>query len=255
QDQLLAFIDGLNLAITSSPPLRVVNLAGDPSHWAMITGAVVQTVAQTSMHVLSKTLTDRYLRAANLRLFKPKGLVVRICTTAAMQHLVMRTGNGADLSTLEKMGRGVGTVLINPPKIQASTSGVGDGQKMPLTTQRRLASLEGFALPLNFDVPPPAKAQGVKDTMGSWGVKFDAWRTQRGQDKIEQKRRELVRLESQLQQLDINGATPPSAGPRHRKETSRQRKELGKVEWQVANADLIEHWQSNKVLWVVIINA
>jgi hypothetical protein len=28
QEQLLAFIDGLNLAMTASPPLRVVNLAG-----------------------------------------------------------------------------------------------------------------------------------------------------------------------------------------------------------------------------------
>ncbi|KAJ7288072.1 hypothetical protein C8J57DRAFT_505776 [Mycena rebaudengoi] len=28
QDQLLAFIDGLNLAMTASPPLRVVNVAG-----------------------------------------------------------------------------------------------------------------------------------------------------------------------------------------------------------------------------------
>jgi hypothetical protein len=29
QEQLLAFIDGLNLAITASPPLRVVDFAGE----------------------------------------------------------------------------------------------------------------------------------------------------------------------------------------------------------------------------------
>jgi hypothetical protein len=33
QDELLAFIDGLNLAMTSSPPLRVVDMAGD-SHFS-----------------------------------------------------------------------------------------------------------------------------------------------------------------------------------------------------------------------------
>ncbi|KAJ6585202.1 hypothetical protein B0H19DRAFT_1227703 [Mycena capillaripes] len=332
QDELLAFIDGLNLAMTASPPLRVVNFAGMvigfiPYHWAMIAGAVMQTVAQTGMHVLSKTLTDRYLRAANLRLFKPKGLAVRLCTTAAMQHLVMRTGNGGGPSTLDKIGRGVGTVLLHapipfssrivraiadkPPKVHASISGVGDGQKMPLATQRRLASLEGYALPLNLAVPPPAKAQGVMDTMGSWGVAFDAWRTGRNQNRIEQRRRELERLDSQLQRLGYNrdggppipmGAGPSGyggqpgygvAGPsgygaqspplgaaelyvmgrRERKDLRRaarrsRKRERGpgligsllgpkesRLERRVANADLIEHWQSDKVLWVVIMNA
>ncbi|KAJ7172551.1 hypothetical protein C8R46DRAFT_1216361 [Mycena filopes] len=230
QDQLLQFIDGLNLAITSSPPLRVVNLAGTvigfiPFHWAMIAGTVIQTVAQTGAHILSKTLTDRYLRAANLRLFKPKGLVVRLCTTAAMQHLVMRTGNGVGPSTMTKIGRGVGTVLLHapipfssrivrsiadkPPTVHAGISDVGDGRQMSLAAQRRLASLEGYALPLQLDVPPPTKAQGVMNTMGTWGVEFDQWRTGRKQDRIERKRRQLKRVNSQLRHLDID----PNGGP------------------------------------------
>ncbi|KAJ7847405.1 hypothetical protein B0H13DRAFT_2675330 [Mycena leptocephala] len=313
QEQLLAFIDGLNLAMTASPPLRVVNFAGKvigfiPYHWAMIAGAVMQTAAQTGMHVLSKTLTDRYLRAANLRLFKPKGLVVRLCTTAAMQHLVMRTGTGAGPSTLDKIGRGVGTVLLHapipftsrivraiadrPPKVHASISAVGDGQKMPLATQRRLASLEGYALPLHLDVPPPAKAQGVMDTMASWGVAFDEWRTGRKQNKIEQRRRELERVEQQLQRLGINphgGAPQPGyggAGPsqgmsygetylmgrRERKDLRRaarraRKRERGpgligsligpkesRLERRVANSDLLEHWASESGLWVVVMN-
>ncbi|KAJ7021599.1 hypothetical protein C8F04DRAFT_1140307 [Mycena alexandri] len=316
QDQLLAFIDGLNLAMTSSPPLRVVNFAG------MVIGFVY--APKTGMHILSKTLTDRYLRAANVRLFKPRGLAVRLCTTAAMQHLVMRTGNGAGPSTMTKIGRGVGT----PPKVHASISDVGDGRKMPLATQRRLASLEGYALHLQLDVPPPAKAQGVMDTMGSWGVAFDQWRDGRKQDKIEQKRRQLERVNSELQRLGINpnggplpqmGGQPGYAQPgsggqgysgqpgyagqayggqpgyggggpsnygggqqpggydamgRHERKDLRRaakrsrRRERGpgligsligpkesKLERRVANADLIEHWKSDKGLWVVIMNA
>ncbi|KAJ7134816.1 hypothetical protein C8R44DRAFT_559696, partial [Mycena epipterygia] len=298
QEQLLAFLDGLNLAMTSSPPLRVVNFAGMvigfvPYHWAMIAGAVLQTAAQTGMHVLSKTLTDRYLRAANLRLFKPRGLSVRLCTTAAMQHLVMRTGNGGGPSTMDKIGRGVGTVLLHvplplssrivraiadkPPKVHASISNVGDGRKMPLSTQRRLATLEGYALPLQLDVPPPAKAQGVMDTMGSWGVSFDSWRTGRKEDKVEQRRRELARIDEQLRKMGMGspGQSQMGAGPsgRERKEMrraarrSRKRErggggllsgligpKEGKLERRVANADLLEHWASDKVLWVVILN-
>ncbi|KAF8171961.1 hypothetical protein K438DRAFT_1981774 [Mycena galopus ATCC 62051] len=350
QDQFLAFIDGLNLAMTASPPLRVAILisfiAGMvigfvPYHWAMIAGAAMQTAAQTGMHVLSKTLTDRYLRAANLRLFKPKGLVVRLCTTAAMQHLVMRNGTGAGPSTMDKIGRGVGTVLLHapipftsrivravadrPPKIPASIGGVGDGQKMPLATQRRLASLEGYALPLNLNVPPPAKAQGVMDRMGSWGVEFDAWRTGRSQNKVEQRRRELERVESQLRRLGIDPRGGPlqmagpsgyaAAGPsgyggqsgyaqpgyggqpgysqpgyggqqqpvgygdmyvmgrRERKDLRRaarraRKRERGpgligsligpkesRLERKVANSDLQEHWATDKVVWLVIMNA
>lgn len=58
----------------------------------MIAGSGVQTGAKSGMRTLSKTITDRYLRAANLRLFKPRGLSVRICTAAAMHHLVRRGG-------------------------------------------------------------------------------------------------------------------------------------------------------------------
>ncbi|KAJ7643964.1 hypothetical protein FB45DRAFT_896529 [Roridomyces roridus] len=237
QDQLLAFIDGLNLAMTASPPLRVVDFAGKiigmvPFHWAMIAGIAMQTAAQTGMHVLSKTLSDRYLRAANLRLFRPRGLSVRICSTAAMQHLVMRAGNGAGPSTIDKIGRGVGTLLLHvplplssrivrsiadrPPKISPSISAVGDGRRLPLATQRRLASLEGYTLPLNLDVPPPAKPQGAMDTIASWGVKYDTYRAGRKENKTEARRSELDRINSLLA-AQRNGmpyyASPQMAGP------------------------------------------
>ncbi|KAJ7442594.1 hypothetical protein FB451DRAFT_1057468 [Mycena latifolia] len=290
QEELLSFIDGLNLCMSASPPLRVVNFAGMvigfvPYHWAMIAGAVMQTVAQTGMHVLSKTLTDRYLREANRRLFKPRGLSVRLCTTAAMQHIVMHKGSGGGPSTLDKIGRGVGTVLLHapipftsrivravadrPPKVPPSISAVGDGRQLPLATQRRLASLHGYSLPLELNVPPPAKAQGVMDTMGSWGVSFDSWRTGRKEGKVEQRRRELARIESQLQRL---GMTPPSGqtpmgSPYGAARRARKREHGGglisgligpkesRLERRVANADLLEHWASDKVLWVVIMNS
>ncbi|KAJ7666304.1 hypothetical protein B0H17DRAFT_870002, partial [Mycena rosella] len=292
QEQLLTFIDGLNLAMTSSPPLRVVNIAGAvigfiPYHWAKIAGAVVQTAAQTGMHILSKTLTDRYLRAANLRLFKPKGLSVRLCTTAAMQHLVMRKGSGAGLSTLDKIGRGIGTVLLyapipfssrivrsiaeKPPKVHASISEVGDGKKLPLATQRRLATLHGYALPLQLDVPPPAKTQGVMDSMASWGVSSDARRTGRKENKnyaMGRRERKELRKAARREQRELRKA----ARREHkelRKAARRSRKQEhgggliseligpkeGKLERRVANADLLEHWASDKALWVVIMNA
>ncbi|KAJ6477860.1 hypothetical protein C8R47DRAFT_1198686 [Mycena vitilis] len=367
QEQLLAFIDGLNCAMTASPPLRVLTLPISgavigfvPYHWAMIAGNAMQLVAEAGMYVLSNTLSDRYLRAANLRLFQPKGLAVRICTTAAMQHLVMRTGSGAGPTILDKIGRGVGSALLRapiplpytsrivraiadkPPKVQASISGIGDGRTMPLSTQRRLAALEGYALTLHLDVPPPAKVKGVMEAMRAWGVALESRRTGKKENKAEKRRMKLARVEEQLQRLGTNpygsphqhiggGASgytsPPAyregAGYRSHTDTSasstsrlgggvsgypespqygrrleygrghfqmsdaelhmmgrRERKELRKaarlrrkqaesgpgligsligptetkLERRVADADLLEHWESDKVLWIVIMS-
>ncbi|KAJ7667997.1 hypothetical protein B0H17DRAFT_1018608 [Mycena rosella] len=225
QEQLLAFIDGLNLAMTASPPLRCVNIVGMaigfvPYHWAMIAGAAIQTAAKTGMRILSKTLTDRYLRAANLRLFKPRGLSVRICTTAAMQHLVLHTPIAAGPSKLKRFGRGVGSVLMRiplplssilvhavadaPPKVPAMEPGAYPRSTKLLATQRRVGALAGHALPLDFDMPKPAKAQGVMDTMGGWGVKFDSWMDGRRQTKAEK-----ARLGLELQQ---RGGQPQASG-------------------------------------------
>ncbi|KAJ7468080.1 hypothetical protein FB451DRAFT_1258017 [Mycena latifolia] len=347
QEQLLAFIDGLNLAMTASPPLRVVNLAGMvigfvPYHWAMIAGVAIQTAAKTGMRVLSKTLTDRYLRAANLRLFKPRGLSVRICTAAAMQHLVLHTPITAPPSKLKRFGRGVGSVLIKvplplasmlvhavadkPPKVPAMVPGAHARSPKLLATQRRVAALAGHALPLDFDVPKPVKAQGVMDTMASWGVKFDSWLDGRKQTKAEANRLELAQIErgEQVQggagrggggllglgvgllrggvaagarglsrglsgrsgQLD-GGRGGERYGEDHHTGGS-QRGLVGLVgqtrlgnrlvggsrssgplalglgsgplgsgtlELQVADADLLEHWQSAKILWVVIMSS
>ncbi len=51
----------------------------------MLAGNLMQTGAQVGMHVMSKTLSDRYLRAANDRIFAPLGLRVRLCKTAALR--------------------------------------------------------------------------------------------------------------------------------------------------------------------------
>ncbi|KAJ7784324.1 hypothetical protein B0H16DRAFT_1259740, partial [Mycena metata] len=253
QDQLLAFIDGLNLAMTSSPPLRVVDLAGMvvgfiPDHWAIIAGTAIRTVAIIGARVLSKTLTERYLRAANLRLFNPKGLSARLCTTAAMQSLVMRTSSGVGPSTMTKIARAVGTLFLELP------FDVGDGQKVPLAVQRRLASLEGYALPLQFDVPPPAKAQGVMDAMRSWALAFDQRRTIKKQNKVEKRRRELEELR-QRKALGHEESHERREEKNAHKAAKRARKQEKKLERRVANADLIEHWQSEKGLWLVILNA
>ncbi|KAJ6518804.1 hypothetical protein C8R45DRAFT_807032 [Mycena sanguinolenta] len=288
QDQLLSFIDGLNLAMTASPPLRVVDLAGlvigfIPHNWAQIGGGLLRIGAGGGTRILNKSVTDRYLRTANLRLFKPKGLVVRICTSAAMRHLVLGSGSDVGSSTMKKLGRGVGTLLLHapipytsrivraiadkPPKVQASIGGGGDRYTVPLSTQRRLAALEGHALPVDFDVPSPAKAEGLKDKMGSWGIALDSRATNKRETKVELRRQRLVRRK------DVKKAMRRAQKRERRAQKAQKRAQKGKrergpkliesligpketkLERKVADADLLEHWASDKVLWFVVMNA
>ncbi|KAF9070171.1 hypothetical protein BDP27DRAFT_1324409 [Rhodocollybia butyracea] len=244
-EMFLSFIDGLNLAIVASPPLRVVNMVGQvigfvPYHWAMIASAAISTSAQVGMRVLSKTLTDRYLRAANLNLFRPRGLSVRLCTTPAMLRLVAPPGSGSaggetskSRETINKIGRGVGTVFLKlplpiigplsariihsladkPPPISASGY-PGDPVNSPIL-MRRLALLEqtfpGATLPVQAqDLPPPIKPKGMMEMMNSWGLKFD----ERRENKAEKKNEERRRAWAQIQAAGVASGEYPYGGDR-----------------------------------------
>ncbi|KAF8162454.1 hypothetical protein K438DRAFT_1942058 [Mycena galopus ATCC 62051] len=236
QEQLLSFIDGLNLAMTASPPLRVVNIVGMAIGFV---GAAIQVGAKTGMRVLSKTLTDRYLRTANLRLFKPRGL------------------------SLTRFGRGVGSVAMKLPIPLASMIVHAVADKPPQVR----AMNPGQA----------AKAQGVMDTMGSWGVKFDSWRDGRTQKKAEDLRLQLEREQRGGSYQSSGGGGAGLGGLRGRlvgggggrfgarDDRYEDRgagaqpggrlnggggvdRRHGSTELQVANADLVEHWQSSNLI-------
>ncbi len=82
----------------------------------MLAGALMQTGARVGMHVMSKTLSDRYLRAANERIFAPLGLRVRLCKTPALRKLVEHPEMGKEEpSKLKKFGQSAGNVILAPP--------------------------------------------------------------------------------------------------------------------------------------------
>ncbi|KAJ4002445.1 hypothetical protein F5050DRAFT_1717559 [Lentinula boryana] len=247
QEMFLSFIDGLNLAIVASPPLRVVNAVGQiigfvPNHWTMVASMIVTTSAQVGMRVLSKSLTDRYLRAANLNLFKPHGLSVRLCTTPAMLRLVAPPGSYSDAdesktrATMNKIGRGVGTIFLKlpipvvapiaariihsladkPPPIAPSpyfNPGSPNQAQSPVL-MRRLALLEhtfpGATLSVQIQgLPPPAKPKGVMEMINTWGLKFD----EKKETKAERKNEERRRARAQIQAAGVaNGEYPYGLG-------------------------------------------
>lgn len=265
----------------------------------MLAGAVMQASAQTAMHILSKTLTDRYLRAANLNLFKPRGLSVRLCTTPAMQQLLTGSSFSKGKKKMDKMGRKVGSVLLRlpitgtiiravaekPPTIAPSSTNVAN-----TVITRRLALVDGIALPLDLNVPPAVKPSGVMDTVNSWGVKLTQFTEGRQEKKAEEKRRALAIRNGQdpgprsgsppgLASLDMSIILERLRTGRMQLQNSigvgRQERRLNgsesrgggsvitairgikdsPLERDVKNADLREHWKSKDVLWIVIMEA
>ncbi|KAI4528489.1 hypothetical protein K525DRAFT_289962 [Schizophyllum commune Loenen D] len=251
--EIPVLIDGLNLAIVDSPPLRVVDLVGNilgfiPLDWAVVASIVLPIGAQLGMFALSKSLTDRYLGAANDRIFRPRGLVARICTTAATQKL-LGLSNGA----LNSVGREVGKLVLKPSMPESLDAGASEEDKTKRRIMRRLWALRGAALPVSLYVPPPAKVEGFANKMQAHGVKFDE-----GVAKDKEKRRAarlqtLAEVEAKLAELEAKDSSKAGFFDRLAAKRAKDRREL--LQRRIANAQLREKWETDEVLWLVIVDA
>ncbi len=146
----------------------------------MLAGALMQTSAQVGMHVMSKTLSDRYLRAANDRIFAPLGLRVRLCKTAALRNLVDHPEAGKpELSKLKKFGQGAGDVILHLPfPIMKKVVRMFMDKPPPIDPRitdpltRRLMGMHGYILPVEHGsaIPPPSNPTRVLDKMNGFAV-------------------------------------------------------------------------------------
>ncbi|KAH8113832.1 hypothetical protein DFH11DRAFT_1704716 [Phellopilus nigrolimitatus] len=292
-DDWLRFIDGLNIAITASPPLRVVNAAGliigfVPYHWAVLAGAGMQVGAQVGIKVLSKTLTDRYMRRANVEYFAPRGLRARICKTAAVRQLVgLDAPPSATASTSSKFmqhaktaGGVAETVALHLPVIRKVYNRLAppvpavDPNAPGDMTSRRLSVLQGYVLPLSFDVPPPAPLEGFMEKASGLGMRLDSWKVNRAAASADRNRHLLAVQEGRATGLP----PPPTRSPgssqnileqawewrgdrRRNKDEGRalRRAEFGrsssKLQTKVEIADRKEWKTTDNLLWVVLVNA
>ncbi|KAI5117050.1 hypothetical protein M0805_007907, partial [Coniferiporia weirii] len=283
-DDWMRFIDGLNLAMTASPPLRVVDVAGMvigfvPHHWAIIAGAAMQTVAQTGIHILAKTLSDRLLRRANTEYFAPRGMRVRICKTAAMRQIVgldaVRVGDPSKSEKLAKFGKAAGrtaeTVALHLPIIRKVYNRVAppvpsvDPNAPGEMAARRMLVLQGYALPLSFNVPPAAPVQGIMDKTSGLSVRMQSWRLRQKEADTTHKRQLLAFKEGRSTSLP---STPSSSSSgdrnplemaidwrRDRKWSKEERRALNgrsskKLRTNVEIADRLEYKSTDSLLWV-----
>ncbi|KAI5121178.1 hypothetical protein M0805_005979 [Coniferiporia weirii] len=288
-DDWIKFIDGLNLAMTASPPLRVVNFVGlvlglVPYHWSWIASFCMQTVAITGIHVLAKTLSDRLLRHANAEYFAPRGLRVRICKTAAMRQLIGLDaptlgpqGSGRFTNYTKAIGRTAETVALHVPGIRkvvnhhAAPVPAIEPSAPEKAAARRMLAFEGYALPLSFDVPPPPPFKNPIDKASGLTMRLQTWRFCRREADLNHKRQVLAFQDGRSTSLPSTPTFSSSDGSQNRFEKTldqrrarnwqkaEQRAQSGKpskrLRQGVEVADRLEWKSTENLLWIVLVNA
>ncbi|KAJ4423083.1 hypothetical protein N0V82_002212 [Gnomoniopsis sp. IMI 355080] len=154
----LGFLDELNRSAVASPPVQVLDLAGNivgfvPLQTAQIVGASVNIAAYMATYGISKGRTETCLRAANRELFAPRGLKAEIAKLDALAKIADIPG------VLDPV-----TGKVNKKaSILTPIESLGDVQGVS-AQQRRLQALERWISPL--DMAPLPEIKQSKNMLG-----------------------------------------------------------------------------------------
>ena len=200
QDTFVGFIDGLNEAFVANPVLEAINIAS-----AVVSMTVplpdVQYVfggisigAALAGRATSYARTKTYLKAVNTNLFNPAGLNVSVMNTKKMMEELgcgESTLNLPPLDTFADIDEGA---LAEPVDQDQSTGKTHpDDPRM-----RRIRALEGYVMPLNFDMPPPAVSRdNFLKRMGDAHVN---WLSRRQQKNLTKKREKAIAKDLEKEQ-------------------------------------------------------
>ncbi|KAJ5204284.1 uncharacterized protein N7498_005163 [Penicillium cinerascens] len=151
KDKFLTFLDDLNDAMTTSPPMQVLDATGGilqsvpilfPLHWI---GSVVSGLANLGGQGISKSRSDSTIRQANKDLFAPHGLKAEIAKLDALAHI-------AKIPILDSQGK-VNKQAPILRQLAELPSAPADGSQLDLQ-QRRIRVLQPWIAELDVDVLP-----------------------------------------------------------------------------------------------------
>lgn len=164
------------------------------------------------------------MRAANQRIFHPRGLSACICTAAAALKLLGAGPDGVPddaRGALNKMGRGMGR-------------------------------------------PPPAKTQNAMDTLQAWGVRFDQGMANAQERRRAGRRKELAEKQARLAAMEAGDYERAGMRELYSLRRAQRREQMGKwlkwslvgpmpglLEAQVANAEVVDKWEGDDTMWLV----
>jgi len=220
----------------------------------------LQTGARVGMHVLSKTLSDRYLRAANERIFAPLGLRARLVKTSALRVLVNHPdAMKAEPSKLKRFGRATGDVVLRLPipfpvvrsVIRSMMDKVPEiDPRMTDPLARRLMTMHGYILPVEYGpaIPPLAKPDKILDKMNGFAVGRKRGKVDKQDRNADVRRKYLAGIPVTRE----GGMT--RAGRDYLMLLRVSSGSASKLKDKVENDARREHRANEKLVWLVIIN-
>ena len=138
--------------------------------------------------------TKAYLKAVNTNLFNPAGLNVGLMTTMKMMEEIGCGESTLNLPPLDSFADFDEEAVAEPLEENQSV-----GQAHPDDPRvRRIRALEGYVMPLDFDVPPPAASRdNFLKRMGDAHVK---WLSNRQQKSLTKKREKAIEKDLENEQ-------------------------------------------------------
>lgn len=196
-------------------------------------------------------------------------------TSAKVKNFVTQSGRVAETVVLHLpiVRKVYNRIAPKAPSIPADAEGLGDA------TARRLAMIEGHALPLTFDVPPPPPEEGLMDKVSGLSVRLQAQRVMQKETKIERKRQLLAIQQghttslqsplsdaaalasSSISSSSVSAVQDARQDRKDRRDVQRalRRAERGRVNRGLRStvelADRMEWKSTRMLLWVVVLNA
>jgi hypothetical protein len=160
QEVFFSFLDRLNKAIASSPPLQVLDATGGvlnavpilfPLHWI---GSAVSGIAKLGNSGVSKSRTDNLLKDANKDIFGPRGLKIEVAKLDALAHIakIPILDSRGKVSRQAPLLQQLSAVEARPGRssdaAEANIEAAMDGQ------QERLQILQPWIAGLELDILP-----------------------------------------------------------------------------------------------------
>jgi len=239
QEDFLTFIDGLNEAWVSHPIFEGLGLVGGVLgmahgvHPVQIASAALQLTSGAASAASSYTRTKAYVKAVNADMFHPAALHATVLSTKKMVQEVGYSEETLQLPPLETM---------EDRDREATThacEAIQDG-KMDLPKDdpraRRLQALQGYVMPLNFDVPTLTSPDNF---LRKTGAASAARRARKQKEKMREMRER--RTNKQAEAVEEQEKREKELG----KEARKGKKNLNEV-------DMKEEKDANGIRWVVI---
>ncbi|KAK7213957.1 hypothetical protein V2G26_021135 [Clonostachys chloroleuca] len=183
RETFLSFLDHVNRVVADNPPLLAVGVVGSviglvPEPTAQLAGSVIELAADVGNVALAEGRTELVLRRANIDIFHPVGLQVRVAKLEAVAKI-------AGMPFLDgesgKLTSGLRVLAPLDDEMELHTLGV---------QRRRLRDLEEWLSPLDLEELP--EVERPSSVMGKMQVKMSEFQRKMEEEELMKTRKKSL---------------------------------------------------------------